>query len=292
MAHAANQNIIAIIYDFDKTLTPRPMREYIAWPWLSEQESKQLWDDNRSMHSVEDEDKELFWMRKVKQYSDLRPGRLTRRFFREQGKHVTFFPGVDSHLSRMNCYVRDVSSGTMTCRHYIISSSIRDVIDGTSIAPSFANIFASQFYFEESGPTFPQVVINDALKTQCLYRINKGREQWSQDVNEYMPEDQRPVPFSHMVYIGDGLTDIPALTVVRKNGGYGFGVYSETNEKNLTTLRSLMEGGRIDFAAQADYSQESTLSEGLRTIVRIIVERAHLRRMQQETFAGVRLGHR
>lgn len=282
-----NQKTIAIIYDFDKTLTPRPMREYISWPQLSNDEKMLMWDDHHVVHSNEDEDKELFWMRKIKQYSDLRPGQLTKQFFWEQGKRVTFFDGVETHFTRVNSYVNDISFGTMKCHHYIISSSIKEVIEGTSIAHFFKNIIASQFHFETSGPTFPQIVVNDAIKTQCLYRINKGKEHWSDDVNEYMAEEERPVPFTNMVYIGDGLTDIPALSVVRKNGGYGLGVYSDTNEESLGTLHELIEGNRIDIAAWADYTEDSVLSRGLRTILGIIIEKVRLRQLKQESIAKI-----
>ncbi|MBD3345245.1 MAG: hypothetical protein GF401_09310 [Chitinivibrionales bacterium] len=273
---------LALVYDFDKTLTPRPMRDYINWPDLTDKKKGALWNDKPTSFSSE-VDKEIYWMRKVKQYADLKPGRLTRRFFLEQGKNVTFFSGVESFFTRINDSVYSMSHGTMECNHYIISSSIKDVIEGTPIASHFRNIFASLFYYERTGPTFPQIVVNDAVKTQCLYRINKNRERWSEDVNEYMPEEERPVPFSNMIYLGDGLTDIPALSVVRKNGGYGIGVYSDITPSSLKTLKDLIDGNRIDFAAPADYSENSILCKALTTILRIIIEKVRLQQMKKES---------
>lgn len=274
---------IAIVYDFDRTLTTRPMREFISWPELSDNEKHRMWDDDRASHVREDEDRELFWMRKVTQYANLQPSRLTRRFLRKQGGNVTFFPGVEGFLAKIGSYVQETSSNSMICRQYIISSSIKEVIEGTRIASSFKYIFASMFHYEGEKPTFPQILVNDAVKTQCLYRINKGREHWAEDVNEYMPVKERPVPFSNMIYVGDGLTDIPALAVVRRNGGFGVGVYSNTNKNNLAVLRELIDGERIDFAAEADYSDESVLSAGLRTIIRIIIAKARLRVLKDNT---------
>src|SRR5690606_28152778 len=132
---------------------------------------------------------------------------LSREALRDLAAGIKYYPGVESWFERVNAYVSDKSGGTVQTRHYIVSAGLSEILEGISIKHHFTRIYASQYYFDHhEAARFPTIVINDTAKTQYLFRINKGREQALETINEYMPEDARPIPFQHMLYIGDGLT--------------------------------------------------------------------------------------
>jgi haloacid dehalogenase-like hydrolase len=122
-------------------------------------------------------------------------------------------------------------------RHYLVSSGLTEIIEGTSIYKKFHNVFASEYWFEAYDLPYPKRVITDTGKTQYLFRINKGIEDLGQSINHHMPEDQRPIPFPNMVYFGDGETDVPSMALMRKSGGHAI----------------------ADFFAAADYRRGSEL---------------------------------
>ncbi len=136
-------------------------------------------------------------------------------------------------------------------RHYLVSSGLTEIIEGTSIYPRFHNVFASEYWFEAYETPFPKRVITDTGKTQYLFRINKGIEDLGVGINEHMAEDARPIPFANMIYFGDGDTDVPSMAVMRKNGGHAIAVH--TPGKSKAKCVDLFRAGRVDFFAPADY---------------------------------------
>ncbi len=140
-------------------------------------------------------------------------------------------------------------------------------------------MYASEYHYDNHhAPDFPKVVVNDTNKTQFLFRINKGREELFESINDHMPQAQRPVPFSNILYVGDGLTDVPCMTVAKKSGGHAFAVYKRNNRKGLKTCRNLFEAGRIDCFAEADYSENSNLDRSVKTLLDIKISGIALER--------------
>lgn len=149
------------------------------------------------------------------------------------------------------------TSQGVTIRHYLISSGLAEIVEGTSIYPNFHNVFASEYSFDPYELPYPKRVITDTGKTQYLFRINKGIEDVGHSINEHMPETERPVPFSNMIYFGDGDTDVPSMAVTRKNGGYAMAVHAPGKAKEKCT--KLFNAGRCDFFALADYREGGEL---------------------------------
>jgi hypothetical protein len=135
-------------------------------------------------------------------------------------------------------------------------------------------MYASEYYFDHhDAARFPTVVINDTSKTQFIFRINKGVEDITRSINEYMPEGDRPIPFENMLYIGDGLTDVPCMTVTKNYGGFALAVHKSRNQESLAVCRKLAEADRIDYYAPADYRPGKTLERRVKLILNFIIAR-------------------
>ena len=184
--------------------------------------------------------------------------RIDREELVALGRDVELFPGVENWFDEIGEYVRiRAESHGVTLRHYLISSGLTEIIEGTSIRPRFHNVFASEYWFDAYDLPYPKRVITDTGKTQYLFRINKGVEDLGESINDHMPEKKRPIPFSNMIYFGDGDTDVPSMAVMRKNGGYAVAVHPAG--KNRTKCTDLFNAGRCDFFAPADYRRGSDL---------------------------------
>ncbi|MCK5226545.1 MAG: haloacid dehalogenase-like hydrolase, partial [Planctomycetes bacterium] len=185
---------------------------------------------------------------------------VTAEKLKELAGRINYFPGVETYFDRINNYVRQNFGSDIELRHYIISAGLKEIIAGTVIAKYFYKVFASQYYYDEYGAaTFPNVIVNDTLKTQFIFRINKGKENLSESINLHMPHAARPIPFQNILYIGDGLTDVPCMTVIRKNGGHAIAVYQPDESRGQKTCCELLQAGRVDFIARADYEKDTEL---------------------------------
>ena len=173
------------------------------------------------------------------------------------GRDVELFPGVAEWFDEIAKYVAIRAETSIAIRHYLISSGLQEIIEGTPIYGRFHNVFASEYFFEAYDLPYPKRVITDTGKTQYLFRINKGIEDLGQSINSHMPEDDRPIPFANMVYFGDGDTDVPSMTVMRKNGGRAIAVHPAG--RNRKKCVDLYQAGRVDFFAPADYRTGSEL---------------------------------
>lgn len=184
--------------------------------------------------------------------------RIDRADLVAQGRAVEMFPGVTEWFDAIAEYVRLRSeSQHVTLRHYLVSSGLTEIIEGTPIYHRFHNVFASEYWFEAYDLPYPKRVITDTGKTQYLFRINKGREDLRQSINQHMSEDARPIPFANMIYFGDGDTDVPSMAVMRKNGGHAIAVYPPGKAKAKCV--DLFKAGRCNFFAPADYRRGSEL---------------------------------
>ena len=204
------RNTLAIVYDFDGTLTPQPMQEYTVLPELGISPDA-FWAEVNAEVRATGGDGILTYMRLLVEKIEANKAHLNRDTLRRLARGIQYYPGVAGWFERINAYVRTRSGGVVETRHYIISAGLSEILEGISIKHHFERIYASQYHFNHHDVAcFPTIVINDTSKTQYLFRINKGREQAGESINEYMPENERPIPFTHMLYIGDGLTDVRA----------------------------------------------------------------------------------
>ncbi len=262
MKRKARRPSAAIMYDFDKTLCTRDMQEYSFIPDLGISPSV-FWSETEKL-AKNGMDRILAYM-----YHMLRRAReagrpIRRENFVSLGRDIDFFPGVTQWFDRITQY--GLERG-VTIEHYIISSGLREIIEGSKIAGRFKRIYACEFHYDENGVAdWPLVSVNYTTKTQFLFRINKGVLDGTDDtsLNKYVPEDERPVPFRNMVYIGDGLTDVPCMKLVKANGGHSIAVY-QRNEKRK--VEELLLNQRVDFTAPADYSEGRELDRLVRKII-------------------------
>lgn len=253
--------IFALSYDFDKTLSPRNMQEYAFVDDIG-MTARDFWDECNDYMRQKHMDDILAYM-----YVMLKKARgkflLTRKTLNELGSGVELFPGVDTWFQRINAYAEQKG---MKAEHYIISSGLKEIIEGTSIAPEFERIYAAEYCYDEDGiPVWPAMAVNYTSKTQFLYRINKGVFEVtdSNGLNEFMPEEKRRVPFRNMVYIGDGYTDVPCMRVMRTNGGHAIAVFSD----NMDRMSELILKGRADYAVHADYSAGSEMEKAVFALI-------------------------
>lgn len=271
------QNIIAMIYDFDGTLSPKAMQDYTLLPRFGIPRDK-FWREVQAEVEATGAENMLVYMRLLLEKARERGIAVRRRDYGSLAHKIEYFPGVEGWFDRVNAYVRSRSRG-IQIRHYLISAGMREIIDGTSIRKHFSRIYASEYHFDAQGVAdFPKMVITDTTKTQYLFRINKGREHPSESINEHMSETERPIPFNHMIYIGDGMTDVPSMAVMRKNGGHAIAVYRERNRTQLETCRRLLAAGRVDFIARADYRDRRELFRRTALLLNAIIARIEYER--------------
>ena len=272
----APRSTLAVVYDFDGTLTPQPMQEYTVLPQLGIT-GDEFWAEVNEEVKRTGGDAILTYMRLLVEKIEANKAHLSREALRQLATSIKYYPGVESWFERINQYVSVQSGGTVETRHYIISAGLSEILEGISIKHHFNRIYASQYYFDHhEAARFPTIVINDTAKTQYLFRINKGREQALETINEYMPEDERPIPFQHLLYIGDGLTDVPCMTVVKNYGGFAVAVHKPRNRASIDVCRELVDANRIDFYAPADYRAEKTLEKRVKKILDLIIARISL----------------
>lgn len=273
MSRKFTHNIIAIVYDFDGTLTPQPMQEYTILPEIGIKNGNKFWDKVNKESSRTEGEGIVTYMRLMLEMSNSKHYPVTRKRLKKLAEKISYFPGVKNYFARINDYVKKQFGGDVELRHYIISAGLKEIISGTSLAKYFYKIFASEYYYDEYGAaTFPNVIVNDTLKTQFIFRINKGKENLSENINLHMPEHLRPIPFQNILYIGDGLTDVPCMTVIRKNGGHAIAVYKPHNSMGKKTCTDLLKAGRVDFVSQADYSSGSELDNLIKLLLSNIAE--------------------
>ncbi|MSR14354.1 MAG: haloacid dehalogenase-like hydrolase [Gammaproteobacteria bacterium] len=273
---------LALIYDFDGTLTPQPMQEYTVLPQLGIS-PQAFWNEVNGEVRRTGGDSILTYMRLLVEKIEANKAHLSREALRRLARGIKYYAGVATWFDRMNRYVAAQSNGLVQAKHYIISAGLSEILEGISIKHHFERIYASQYHFNHHEVAcFPTIVINDTSKTQYLFRINKGREAAGESINEYMPESERPIPFSHMIYIGDGMTDVPCMTVTKMYGGFAVAVHNPEHEKSIETCRELIRANRIDYYAAADYRAGRTLEKRVRTLLDIIVARSRFERERHQ----------
>ena len=256
--------IVAFLYDFDKTLCTTDMEDYAFIPSLG-MTPREFWSVANGFGHANRMDGILAYMYTMIQESEKRRLPFTRESLREMGRDIVLFPGVQEWFGRINAFG---DSQGVQVEHYIISSGLREIIEGSSISGEFKEIYASEFYYDEAGkPVWPKLTVNFTAKTQFVYRINKGVLDVSDDktLNDSMPDDSKRVPFTNMVYMGDGLSDVPCMKMMRAYGGQAIAVYQESNRMGV---EDLLAKGRVDFIFKADYSEGTALDLTVKNIIR------------------------
>lgn len=257
---------MAIAYDFDGTLAPGNMQEYDFIPALN-MVSAAFWSSVNSLAQQHEMDQILAYMHMMLEEARKAKVAVRKSDFKQFGANITLFPGVADWFKRINAYAK---SKGVRLEHFIISSGIREMVEGTPIYKEFEKVYASGFMFDHNGVAcWPALAVNYTTKTQYLFRINKGSLDVHDNsvINKFVPKDERPVPFEHMVFVGDGETDIPCMRLVKDQGGHSIAVFNPGKHGARKRAQKLIEEGRANVAAPADYQDGGAIDRAVRAVI-------------------------
>lgn len=294
------QNVIAVIWDFDKTLSPHYMQRPLFENYGVDE--AEFWGEVNALpayyaragitvHADTCYLGHLLTYVKAGIMPDLSNAKL-----RELGRYITFFPGVPEIFSRLEAVLDEPRfvEGDLRLEHYVVSTGLAEMIRGSKIAPKISGLWASEFIEDAAEPGFNKLsqpraglisqiagFLDNTTKTRAIFEINKGTNR-HQDitVNMSMPEEERRVPMANMIYVADGPSDIPSFSVVRKHGGLAYAVYDPNSETHFAQADALQRSGRVDAVGPADYTEGSQTDMWLRLHVRKIAERIMVSRQQ------------
>jgi haloacid dehalogenase-like hydrolase len=273
---AAIQNTIGIVYDYDQTLSPAYMQDDVIFPAFGIHAEK-FWRRCAELVQEQGYDQELAYMKSLLDY--LAVDRPTNKQLQELGANMSLYRGLPEMFDEFQeglLTPEQVETG-IRVEHYVVSSGLKVLIEGSRIRPYLRAVFGCEYAEDAEGRiTFPKRVISHTQKTQYLFRINKGLLDMSQDVNDHMPDDVRPIPFRNMIYIGDGPTDVPCFTIMKKNGGHAIAVYNPDDPERASFRKCFdlaTRAERVRHIAPADYRRNSHLRLLLEEMVREIVDR-------------------
>ena len=264
---------MAICYDFDKTLASDDMQSFTFIPSVG-MSIDDFWEESDSMAQSGGMDKNLSWMKMMLDKANASGLSLSRSAFEKLGEKIKLYQGVDTWFDLINTY--SISQG-IEMEHYIISSGLKELIQGSIVAPHIKRIYASTFYYSpEDVAIWPAQAINYTNKTQYLFRIAKGAFEENDDrVNDSFPEEDLYLPYRNMIYIGDSETDIPCMNLLKKKGGTSIGVY-DAHKACPKKVHQLFKEGRINYFAPADYREEQPLFNLIKKLIDLVKARESL----------------
>lgn len=260
----------ALVYDFDGTLASGNLPEHSLFPALGVKDVGEFWTETKKLAAARDADEILTYMGKILDVAAAARVPITKAMLKAHGAQVPFFSGVVDWFDHINRYGKSIG---FEIEHYVISSGLLEIIEGCAIYPRFERVFASAYAYDEAGHAiWPASAINYTTKTQFLFRINKGIPNTHDNtaINRWQPPQERPVPFEHMVFIGDGDTDIPSMKMVRHQGGQAVAVFDPKKwaERALQgKLRDLIAEDRVDYVAPADFTRDQLLDVTIQGIL-------------------------
>lgn len=258
--------IIAIIYDFDKTLTKDDMQNFSFIPALG-MTPAEFWHETGVFSDKTGVERILSYMYMMIIKAKEKGISLTREYLFSLGKDLKYFNGVLTWFERINAYGEEKG---IKIEHYLISSGTKEIIEGSEIAKNFKAIFGCEFYFDPDTkmPVWPKLAINYTAKTQFYFRITKGILDTTED-NALNRKSLHRIPHRNIIYIGDGMTDVPVMLLVKQNGGHSIAVYPKGEREKVEYL---YKEGRVNFVARADYSEKSDIA----SIVKLIVDQVNV----------------
>ncbi len=278
----ASQTTIALICDYDQTLSPHYMQDEVLFPEFGI-DASQFWLKCNQLVRDNGYDNELAYMKAILDYLSL--DRPSNEALRELGAKLHFYKGLPEMFNELHSIITPEQHALdIKLEYYIISSGLQTILEGSRLAPFCKAIFGCEFGEDAEGKiNFPRRVISHTTKTQFLFRINKGMLDRSQDVNDHMPPNLRPIPFENMIYVGDGPTDVPCFTVMRRNGGHAIAVYNPEDSSRASFKKCYQLTGtadRVRHIAPSDYRTGSHLRLLLEEMISEIADRIVFRNKQ------------
>ena len=268
--------IVAIMYDFDKTLAITDMQNFNFIPNMG-YTVEEFWNETSEFCDKEQIDKILGYMYMMIHAAKKNGIKLTRKFLNEQSKDIKYFRGVENWFNRIREYGKERG---LIIEHYLITSGNKEIVEATSIAKEFKAIFGCEYIYDETGEAiWPKLMINYTQKTQFIFRISKGLISDNDDKKINEKTMTRRIPYNRMIWLGDGLTDVPSMTVVTETGGNSIAVYKKGERDKVVHL---FEDQRVNFICKADYGENSELDKVIKLILDSIVIDESLTRRKLE----------
>ena len=248
--------IIGLIYDFDGTLSPGNMQEF-GFIQAIGQTPEEFWAKSNNIAIGQDASDILAYMKLMVDEAKKNGIKLTRSDFRKYGADIKLYDGVREWFQHVREYGEEKG---VIVEHYINSSGLTEIIEGSPIAREFKHIFAGSFIYDENGEAeWPGIAVDYTAKTQYLFKIQKGifSSRDAQKVNESLSDEAKRLPFTNMIYFGDGDTDVPSMKLVNMFGGNSIAVFDPSRPKKKENARKLLRQGRVNFITPASYTKDS-----------------------------------
>lgn len=259
--------IVAILYDFDSTLSSSDMQNFGFIPSLG-MSPEEFWKQTQEFGKKNNIERTLAYLYMMCKLAKKKGIKMDYEWLKKQGERIQFFPGVIEWFSRINEYGKQHG---VKVEHYLVSSGNKEIVEGCKIAKEFKVIYGCEFYFDPvtGEPIWPKLAINYTQKTQYFYRVAKGAIDATDDSGVNNKVKQKRIQYSNFVYVGDGMTDIPSMIIVKNNGGKSIAVYREGEKAKV---QSLVDDGRVNYAVKADYRANSKIEK----IVQLVIQNAEI----------------
>lgn len=257
-----NKTVVAICYDFDKTLATNDMQTFSFIPNLGYKDANDFWKKTGQFSQQTGTESVLAYLHCMIEECKKKGIKLTREYLFSLGKDVKFYEGVTTWFKRLNLYAESIG---IKLEHYIISSGNKEIIEGSAIAKEFKALYGCEFLYGEDGIAYwPKCIINYTLKTQYLFRIVKGVTNQTDDTKVNQRIDNKHVEFRNIIYVGDGLTDIPCMTLIKEKGGKSIAVYQPNKKEKVLPL---LEENRVNYICKSDFRSNSQLEKLVKLIL-------------------------
>jgi phosphoserine phosphatase len=254
--------IVAILYDFDSTLSRTDMQNFGFIPSLG-MTPAEFWGATGKFSEETGCERTLAYLYMMQKLAAEKGIKMTKEWLKEQGKGIEFYNGVETWFDRINAYGKEHG---VNVEHYLISSGNKEIVEGCKIAKQFKVIYGCEYIFDPvSGvPVWPKLAINYTQKTQYFFRISKGAVDATDDKGVNEKAKEKRIPYSNIIYIGDGMTDIPSMIIVKDNGGKSIAVYPKGKEDRV---KDLYDDGRVNYVCPANYKEGSEIEKVMKLII-------------------------
>ena len=267
--------IVAILYDFDKTLSTTDMQNYTFIPNLG-MTPDEFWGETGKLSQKYEVERILSYMYCMIKFAKEKGIKMTKEYLQECGKAIKFYPGVTTWFKRINDYALEKG---IIVEHYLVSSGTKEIVEGCSIVDEFKQIYGCEFLYDENGEAcWPKMAINFTQKTQFFFRIAKGAIKPTDDAGVNEKSADRRVNYKNIIYVGDGMTDIPSMTLVKKNGGHSIAIHPKDDKE---VVQQIYDDNRCDFIVEADYSSGGEMDKVVKMLIDLISVQEKLERKEK-----------
>ena len=267
--------IVAIMYDFDKTLSTTDMQNYAFIPNLG-MTPEEFWGETGKLSAKYEVERILSYMYCMLKFAKEKGIKITKEYLKECGKDIKFYPGVTTWFKRINDYAAERG---IKVEHYLVSSGTKEIVEGCSIVDEFTQVYGCEYLYDENGEAcWPKMAINFTQKTQFFYRISKGAIKPTDDAGVNEKNLDRRVSYKNIIYVGDGMTDIPSMTLVKKSGGHSIAVHPKESKD---VVQQIYDDNRCDFIVEADYSANGEMDKVMKLLIDLISAQEKLERKEK-----------